>query len=107
MVKVKKRQRLTVRQSGCTDKGINGTCIVSLGNSFQTQGKLALKLTLGPFLTLSVRNGPDLQSYLFQEYISLNPSRVKQIYTIHLLKWLKLTIETRNAHCKLIIWNEN
>ena len=46
-------------------------------------GKLVPKLTLGPFLTLSVRNGPNLQSYLFQEYISINPSRVKQNYTIH------------------------
>ena len=44
------------------------------------QGKLVLKLTLGPFLTLSVRSGPNLQSYLFQAYISLNPSRVKQNY---------------------------
>ena len=45
--------------------------------------------TLGPFLTLSVRNGPNLQSYLFQAYISLNPSRVKQNYTIHLLEMAK------------------
>ena len=30
------------------------------------QGKLVPKLTLGPFLTLSVKNGPNLQSYLFQ-----------------------------------------
>ena len=53
-----------------------------LESSFQ--GKLVPKLTLGPFLTLSVRNGPNLQSYLFQAYISLNPSRVEQNYTIHL-----------------------
>ena len=32
------------------------------------QGTLVPKLTLGPFLTLIVRNGP---SYLFQPYISL------------------------------------
>ena len=48
------------------------------------QGILVPKLTLGPFLTLSVRNGPNLQSYLFQKYISLNPSRVEQNYTIYL-----------------------
>ena len=47
------------------------------------------KLTHGPFLTLSVRNGQNLQSYLFQEYISLNPSRVEQNYTIYLLKMAK------------------
>ena len=41
--------------------------------SQQYQGILVPKQTLGPFLTLSVRNGPNLQSYLFQEYISLNP----------------------------------
>jgi len=48
------------------------------------QGILVPKLTLAPFLTLSVRNGANLQSYLFQEYISLNTSRVEQNYTIHL-----------------------
>ena len=53
------------------------------------QEKLVPKLTLGPFLKLSVRNGPNLQSYLFQVYISLNPSRVKQNYTIHLLEMAK------------------
>ena len=42
------------------------------------QGILVPELTLGPFLTLSVRKGPNLQSYLFQAYISLNPSRVFQ-----------------------------
>ena len=42
------------------------------------QGKLVSKLTLGPFLTLSVRNERNMQSYLFQAYISINPSRVKQ-----------------------------
>ena len=51
-----------------------------LGRTFQ--GILVPKLTLGPFLTLSVRNGPNLQSYLFQEYISLNPSREEQNYNI-------------------------
>ena len=35
------------------------------------QGTLVPKLTLGPFLTLIVRNGPNMQSYLFQPYISL------------------------------------
>jgi len=30
-----------------------------------------------------------LQSYLFQEYISLNPRRVEQNYTIYLLKMAK------------------
>ena len=50
------------------------------------QGILVPKLTLGPFLTLIVRNGPNLQNDLFQEYISLNPSRVEQNYTIYLLK---------------------
>ena len=49
-----------------------------------SQGMLVPKLTLGPFLTLSVRNGPNLQSYLFQEYISQNPSRAEQNYNIHL-----------------------
>ena len=42
------------------------------------------KLTLGSFLTLSVRNEPNLQSYLFQENISLNPRRVEQNYTIYI-----------------------
>ena len=42
---------------------------------FLFQGILVPKLTLGPFLTLSVRNGSNLQSYLFQEYIYLNPRR--------------------------------
>jgi len=48
------------------------------------QGILVPKLTLGPLLTLSVSNGPNLQSFLFQEYISLNPRRVEQNYTIYL-----------------------
>ena len=30
----------------------------------QLQGKLVPKLTLGPFLALSVRNGPNPESYL-------------------------------------------
>jgi len=44
------------------------------------------EVTLGPFLTLSVRNGQNMQSYIFQAYISLNPNRVEQNYIIHLLK---------------------
>ena len=48
------------------------------------QGKLVPKLTLGTFLTLSVRNVPNLQSYLFQVYISLNSNRGEQNYTIYL-----------------------
>ena len=55
----------------------------------EIQGKLVPKLTLVLFLTLSVRNGPNLQSYLFQAYISLNPIRVEQKYTKHLLKMAK------------------
>ena len=35
---------------------------ISIVSSFQFQGKLVPKLILGPFLTLSVRNGPNLQS---------------------------------------------
>ena len=54
---------------------------------------------LVPFLTLSVKNGPNLQSYLFQEYISLNPRRVEQNYPVYLLKkWLKLYIEPINVN---------
>ena len=71
------------------------------------QGILVSKLALGPFLTLSVRNGPNLQSYLFQEYISLNPRREEQNYTIYLKKWLKLYVETINVNFKLIIRCEN
>ena len=42
------------------------------------RGKFIPKQTFGPFLTLSVRNGPSLQSYLFKEYIFfLNPSPVE------------------------------
>ena len=42
-------------------------------------GDISFKtLTFGPFLTLRVRNGPNLQSYLFQVYISLNPGQVEQ-----------------------------
>jgi len=48
------------------------------------QGKLVPKLTLGTFLTLSVRNVPNLQSYLVQENISLNTNRGEQNYTLHL-----------------------
>ena len=44
-------------------------------------GDISSKLTLGPFLTLSVRYRPSFQSYLFQSYISLNPSQVEQSYT--------------------------
>jgi len=57
--------------------------------NLKIKGKLVPKLRLGPFLALSVRNGPNLQSYLFQAYISLNPIRVKQNCTIHLLKMAK------------------
>ena len=42
----------------------------------QLQYSTGDKVTLGAFLTL--------QSYLFQEYISLNPRRVEQNYTIYL-----------------------
>ena len=61
----------------------------SIFQPLEIQGKLVPKLTLSPFLTLSARNGPNLQSYLFQAYISWNPSRVKQNYTIHLLEMNK------------------
>ena len=71
------------------------------------QETLVPKLTLGQFLTLSVRNGPNLQSYLFQAYISLNPSRVKQNYTIYFSKKAKLIIETRNVNFKLKIKYEH
>jgi len=47
---------------------------------------LVPNLTLSTFLTLGVRNGPNMQSYLFQEYTSLNPRRVKQNYTVYLKK---------------------
>ena len=60
-------------------------------------GMLVSKLTLGPFLALGVRNGPNLHSFLFQEYISLNPRRVEQNYTVYLNKWLTLYIETINV----------
>ena len=79
--------------------------------SFTIQGILVPKQTLGPFLTLltlSVRNGPNRQSYLFQENISLNPRRVEQNYTIVLLKkWLKIYVETINVNFKQIIRCEN
>ena len=42
------------------------------------------KITLCPFLALSDRNGPNQQSFLFQEYIFLHPCRVEQNYTIYL-----------------------
>ena len=60
-----------------------------LFGSKQLQGILVSKRTLGPFLTVSVKNGPNLQRYLFQEYISLNPRRVEQNYTIFLSKMAK------------------
>ena len=63
------------------------------------QGILVPKLTLHPFLTL--------QSYLSQEYISLNPRRVEQNYTVYLNKWLTLYIETINVNFKLIIRYKN
>jgi hypothetical protein len=64
------------------------------------QGKLVPKLTLGPFLTLSVRNWQNLQSYLFQEYISLNPSRVEQNYSPYIYKKRakNIYIETINVN---------
>ena len=49
----------------------------SSGNFETMQGILVPKLTLGPFLTLRVRNGSKK---------SKNPRRVEQIYTIYLLK---------------------
>ena len=70
--------------------------------TFLLQGKLVPKLALGAFLTLSARNGPNLQSYLFQAYISLNPSRVKQYYTILYKEQLKLFLELRNFNFKLV-----
>ena len=54
------------------------------------QETLVPKLTLGTFLTLGVRNGQNLQSYLFQAYLSLNPSRVKQNYTKLIEKMAKI-----------------
>ena len=56
---------------------------------------------------MSVRNGPNLQSYLFQEYISLNPRRVEQNTPYIYKKWLKLHIETINVNLKLMIRCEN
>ena len=47
-------------------------------------GEISSKTNIWPISNTHVRNWPNLQSYLFQEYISLNPSRVKQNYTIHL-----------------------
>ena len=47
----------------------------------ELQGKLVSKLTLGPLLTMTIR--------IFQAYLSLNPSRVKQNYNIHLLEMAK------------------
>ena len=55
-------------------------------NSTQLLTLIVPKLTFGPF---GVRNGPNLQIYLFHEYISLNPSRVEQNYTIQLIKMAK------------------
>ena len=66
---------------------------------FLMQWKLVPKLTLGPFLTLSFQNGPNLQSYLFQAYISLNSSKVQQNYTMHLLKMAKTNYW--NKKCQL------
>ena len=51
--------------------------------------------------------GPNLQSYLFQGYISLNPILGEQKYTIHLLEMAKLIIEAGNVYFKLIIRYEN
>ena len=55
---------------------------------FYNTGKISSKTKTWP-ITLSVRNGPNLQTYLFQVYISLNPSislnprRVEQNYSRH------------------------
>ena len=51
------------------------------------QGKLVPKLTLGPFLTLSFRNGANLQNYPFQAH--LNPCQVEQNFAIQLLETAK------------------
>ena len=72
---------------------------INLKVDLQLQGILVPKLTLGPFLTLSVRNGPNLQSYLFQEKNKITPYIYK--------KWLKLYIETINVNIKLTIRCEN
>ena len=70
----------------------------------KSQEKLVPKLTLGPFLTLSVRNGPSLQSFLFQAYIKAELNKTTPyIYE----KWLKRFIKTRNVNLELIIRCEN
>ena len=46
-------------------------------------GDISSKTNTWP-ISNNVRNGPNLQSYLFQEYTSLNPSRVEQNYGIYL-----------------------
>ena len=53
-------------------------------------GDISLKTNTWPIFTLSVRNGPNLQSYLFQDYIYLSPSQVEQNYTIYLKKMTKI-----------------
>ena len=64
-------------------------------------GDISSKTNTWP-ISNSVRNGPNLQSYLFQEYTSLNPSRVEQNYTIYLLKMAKTIHWTINVKFKLI-----
>jgi len=60
------------------------------------QVDLVPKLTL----TLSVRNGPNLQSYLFQAYISLKLFRVEQNCTIWLQKMTKIIHCTKKCQPK-------
>jgi len=85
----------------CKDENFQFTRVPEKALSDQVQGILVPNLTLGPFLTLSNRNGPNLQSYLFQDYISLNPKQLEQNYIIYLEK--NLYIETINVNFKLII----
>ena len=78
------------RNNNCLGLNINYLSLelISKTTSFMFQGIVVPKLILGPFLTMSVRNGPNLQSYLFMS-ISLNPRRVEQNYTIYVQKTAK------------------
>ena len=38
-----------------------------------------IKITLGPYLTLCVRNGPNLQNYVIHAYTSFNSSRIHNV----------------------------
>ena len=83
-VKLLKRpacEQLTLVQSDISPIDIESYLYLK-SNVSLLQVDLVPKLTLGPFLTLSVRNGPNLQSYLFQPYISLKLFRVEQNCTI-------------------------